>query len=196
MDTEKGSGGDETERETYRMLCIVYPASERLDRNMSISHRKHTQHSAESAQQLSPRADTESQKRAREEEGGVNISFNSHRLQHDYFLSFMKSYQHILRSSQSSSSSSSWVLHSVSSNKNPPLGWLALYFLSLSPSRLGCTGSSNKSCRVGIGQECKVSYLRIMVIVSFRSFPWNGSVPVSISNCERTGHHHAQRFIN
>lgn len=135
MDTEKGSRGDETERETYRMLCIVYPASERLDRNMSMWHRKHTQHSAESAQQLSPRADTESQKRAREEEGGVNISFNSHRLQHDYFLSFMKSYQHILRwsqSIQSSSSSSSWVLHSVSSNKNPPLGWLALYFLSLS----------------------------------------------------------------
>lgn len=35
---------------------------------------------------------------------------------------------------QSSSSSSSWVLHFVSSNKNPPPGWLALYFLSLSLS--------------------------------------------------------------
>lgn len=28
---------------------------------------------------------------------------------------------------------------------------------------------------------CKMSYLRIMVIVSFRSLPWNGSDPVSIS---------------
>lgn len=29
------------------------------------------------------------------------------------------------------------------------------------------------------------THLRIMAMVSLRSFPWNGSVPVSISNCQR-----------
>lgn len=29
------------------------------------------------------------------------------------------------------------------------------------------------------------TYLRIIVIVSFRSFPWKGSVPVSISNYKK-----------
>ena len=33
------------------------------------------------------------------------------------------------------------------------------------------------------GQVVMVTHLRIMVMVSFRSFPWKGNVPVSISNC-------------
>lgn len=40
------------------------------------------------------------------------------------------------------------------------------------------------------------SYLRMRVIVSLRSFPWNGREPVSISNCEgertRGGHIYEQ----
>lgn len=31
-----------------------------------------------------------------------------------------------------------------------------------------------------------VTHLRIMFMVSLRSFPWNGNVPVSISNCKDT----------
>lgn len=42
-----------------------------------------------------------------------------------------------------------------------------------------------KADGIGAQRLDKVSYLRIIVIVSFRSLPWNGSVPVSISNWEK-----------
>lgn len=37
------------------------------------------------------------------------------------------------------------------------------------------------------GQEGAGAYFRISVMVSFRSFPWKGREPVSISNCRRQG---------
>lgn len=36
-------------------------------------------------------------------------------------------------------------------------------------------------------QEGAGAYFRISVMVSFRSFPWKGREPVSISNCRRQG---------
>lgn len=35
-----------------------------------------------------------------------------------------------------------------------------------------------------VSLRCFQTHLRIMFMVSLRSFPWNGNVPVSISNCK------------
>lgn len=58
-----------------------------------------------------------------------------------------------------------------------------------SEAGIGYSGPQNGARHEGTlrCQEGAGTYFRISVMVSFRSFPWKGREPVSISNCRRKG---------